>query len=184
MKYIQPLVFALLLSACSVKYDTYALIATQNKQIYNLQKAIENLSNSVNKEEAQKVAELSFVYSLELANKYELVSPPSFHNSLINMNLKERGLCYHFARDLVNELNKLDLETLELRRGVHNNKKFFEHSSVVVTSKNGAFEKGIVLDAWRDSGRLYWNYLKDDTQYDWKEYITVPLKEYFFITGP
>jgi len=171
MKYILPLVFALFFSACSVKYDTNAVVPTQNKKIFNLQKAIGNLSKDVNKEEAQKVAELSVVYSLELANQYELISPPYLHNTLINMNIKERGLCYHFARDLVKELKKQNLQTLDLRWAVHDTREDSEHNSVVVTSKNGSFEEGIVLDAWRDSGKLYWSYLKDDTHYDWKEDI-------------
>jgi len=80
-------------------------------------------------------------------------------------------LCYHFARDLVKKLKKQNLQTLDLRWAVHDARKNSEHNSVVITSKNGSFEEGIVLDAWRDSGRLYWSYLKDDTQYDWKEDI-------------
>jgi len=73
MKYILPLAFVLFFSACSVKYDTNTIVPTQNKKIRNLQKAIENLSKGVNKEEAQKISEISVVYSLKLANQYELV---------------------------------------------------------------------------------------------------------------
>jgi hypothetical protein len=171
MKYILFLTFLLFLSACSVNYDTNADSPFQNKKIYNLQKAIKNLSIYVNQEEAQKIAELSVIYSLKFANQYKLVTPPLFHNTLININLKDRGLCYHFARDLAKELKKQNLQTLDFRWAVHDKGKYFEHTSVVVTPKKGAFEEGIVLDAWRGSGRLYWNYLRDDTQYDWKEDI-------------
>jgi len=175
MKYILPLLLAIFFNACSVKYNTETMAqigtSSENKKIYNLQKAIENLSHDVNKKEAQTIAEISVLYSLELANRYELVFPPLFHNTLINMNVKERGLCYHFAQDLIKELKKQNLQTLELRWAVHDKKKYFEHSSVVVTAKNMSFEEGIVLDAWRDSGKLYWNYLKNDTRYNWKEDI-------------
>ena len=37
-----------------------------------------------------------------------------------------------------------------------------EHSSVVLTAPGQAFDQGIVLDAWRHSGRLYWGAVKAD----------------------
>lgn len=176
MKYIVPIILAVFFNACSIKYNTESFTQIQNngenKKIVNLQKAIENLSPEVNKDEAKKIAEISVGYSLELANRYDLVSPPLFHNALINMNLRERGFCYHFAQDLIKELKNQNLKTLELRWAVHDKHKYFEHSSVVVTAKNMPFEEGIVLDAWRGSGKLYWNYVKNDTRYTWKEEIS------------
>ncbi|HOC52079.1 MAG TPA: hypothetical protein PKI07_13410, partial [Verrucomicrobiota bacterium] len=43
-----------------------------------------------------------------------------------------------------------------------------EHSSVVLTAPGQPFEQGIVLDAWRRSGRLYWSGVKED-KYPWIE---------------
>jgi len=40
----------------------------------------------------------------------------------------------------------------------------------VVTAKGQPFEQGIVLDAWRYQGRLFWSPLrKDPEHYEWKE---------------
>jgi hypothetical protein len=46
----------------------------------------------------------------------------------------------------------------------------FTHSTVVVTARNQPFEKGLVLDPWRNSGRLYWIPVKAD-RYPWEKEI-------------
>jgi hypothetical protein len=38
----------------------------------------------------------------------------------------------------------------------------------VVTAKGKDFFEGIVLDPWRDSGRLYWISVKED-KYHWEK---------------
>jgi hypothetical protein len=43
-----------------------------------------------------------------------------------------------------------------------------EHNSVVITATGQAFENGMVLDPWRNSGNLYWDLIKMDT-YPWQE---------------
>src|SRR5437899_9510127 len=39
-------------------------------------------------------------------------------------------------------------------------------SCLVVTAHNQPFEDGIVLDGWRNAGRLFWCALKKDSEYD------------------
>jgi hypothetical protein len=43
-----------------------------------------------------------------------------------------------------------------------------EHNSVVVTAKGQPFQQGLVLDAWRHSGRLHWTPVIAD-RYPWEE---------------
>ena len=57
----------------------------------------------------------AITYSKYLANEYELVSPPLFHNTfLVNYNMKEKGLCHHFAKDLLAYLNRKNTKALNL----------------------------------------------------------------------
>ena len=119
--------------------------------------------------EAGRVAETAIQYSAYLAEKYEVVRPAVLHNVLIRLGLKNRGLCYHWTEDLLKKLQSLDLRTYQLYWGVaHQGSELREHNSVVISRKGQAFEEGMVLDPWRNSGDLYWALVKTD-RYPWKE---------------
>ena len=46
-------------------------------------------------EESLKLARAALKGSKELSRRYKAFRPAWFHNTLINMNIKERGLCCH-----------------------------------------------------------------------------------------
>ena len=54
--------------------------------IQNIQCTIVKLSTSIDSNEANNIATISFKYPLDLAKQYDLVRPALFHNTLINMN--------------------------------------------------------------------------------------------------
>lgn len=128
-----------------------------------------SLSPTVSPPEAQQIETTAQNTSQRLVSEYRLAKPPWFHNLLVNLGLRERGLCYQFAEDLAADLKKLDLATLELRWGISRPGKWREHNVIVVTATNQPFEEGIVLDAWRNSGRLYWTPVKSDRRHKWEE---------------
>jgi hypothetical protein len=129
---------------------------------------LRGLSPSVDAQEATLTADTACAYSLELARQYRVVRPAIFHNVLVNIGVRQRGLCFQWADDLSARLETLQLRTLSIRRGVARLETRREHSSVVLTAPGQAFDQGIVLDAWRHSGRLYWGVVKED-KYPWIE---------------
>ena len=174
MKYFVGFFIIILFNACSVKYDinTQSKIKYEDKNNINkLQIAIENLSFDIDKFEAKKVASIAVLYSKFLANKYNLVKPPLYHNTLVQMGFKSRGLCFHFAEDLIIELNKQEFKTITLHWVVHAKTQYWEHSSIVVSAKGKSMKNGIILDAWRNSGEVYWDNFLNDTRYIWIEDI-------------
>lgn len=173
------LIFILILSTgCSVKYEKNASFEDQQKsKIYDLTQALISLNPSVLKKEAQHAASIAVLYPLDLTQKYELTSPPLWHNSLINMQIKQRGLCYHFAEDLAYKLKLQRFKSLKIRWADHKNGQYWEHNALVITAWNQPFKQGILFDAWRDSGKLFWDFVKNDTQYDWVE--NLPKGRYF-----
>jgi hypothetical protein len=107
MQYFMVLIVLIFTTGCSVKYEQNAdFKQTQAKNIYALTSQIKALDSSIDLKEAQRAATISILYPLSLAKSYELTSPPLWHNSLINMNIKQRGFCYHFAQDLAHMLKK------------------------------------------------------------------------------
>lgn len=128
----------------------------------NLAQAICGLDSSINRDEAAQCAKLALETSIELALEYRAVSPALLQNVLVNSQLRPRGLCFQWADDLDAALAKPGFKTLRIRRAVAFLGKSREHSALVVTALNQPFDQGILLDAWRRSGNLFWCPLRDD----------------------
>jgi len=134
-----------------------------------LRNDLADLNRQANMQEARQVAETAITYSSDLAEKYNLVRPAILHNVFVRIGLKDRGLCYHWTEDLMKQLQLLDLKTYQLYWGVaYRGSELREHNSVVITARGEAFEKGMILDPWRNSGDLYWALIQTDT-YPWVE---------------
>ena len=99
---------------------------------------------------------------------YRVFGPPQFHNFLVNTGIRKRGLCFQWAEDLLAQLDRLRVTTLELHWGEARADTLREHNCVVVTAKGQPFRTGIILDCWRHAGRLYWAELVSD-HYPWIE---------------
>lgn len=141
--------------------------------------ALENdlvaLNHGSARSEARKLAETALQTSAFLTEEYELVRPPLLHNIFVKMGLRDRGLCYQWTEDLMSHLMALELKDYQLRWAVaHRGSDLREHNTVVVTANGQPFEDGLVLDPWRNSGKLYWVVVKKDT-YPWEE---LPKKEW------
>jgi hypothetical protein len=124
------------------------------------------LSPTVRVDEAERLALCAY----KTSRRYRVVFPPALNNILVNTGGRKRGLCYQWTEDLMRELDALKLETLELHWGEAFARTFSENNGVVVTAKGQPFAQGIVLDAWRYQGRLYWGPVRKDPEgYPWKE---------------
>ena len=156
----------LALTDCAL--PTNVQTAGANRKATALGNQLAALSPHVGAGEAKQVADCAYVTSRQLARDYRVIGPPPFHNFLVNIGMRERGLCFQWARDLFAKLNEIPLHTLELHWGAARAGTWREHNCVVVTAKGQPFEKGIVLDAWRHSGRLFWSPVRAD-HYPWKE---------------
>jgi hypothetical protein len=149
--------------------DSDQAIQTSHEQIATLQNDLSALNGHTDVVEAGEVAQTAIQYSAYLAEEYELVRPPVFHNVLVRMGLKDRGLCHHWTADLMKELQQLELKSFQLYWGVaHRGSELREHNTVVIAARGQEFEDGLVLDPWRNSGELYWISVKDD-RYPWRK---------------
>ena len=160
----------LLFNACAINNQN---INSKPKDIHlnkinELRKEIISLSNKIDKEEARRVSTEAIIYSKHLANEYKIVKPALFHNTLINLNLKEKGYCYHYANDLMEHLKEKEFKSFYFIRAVSNKGEYFEHSSLVLTRDDISFNNSIVLDAWRNAGELFFSKVKDDKKYEWE----------------
>lgn len=182
LRYITALCLLIVMSGCAKakvyypgngSFDATTSGSQDDARIYRdkvkqLEQLLLALSETVDKTEAMMVAETAVRESAVLAEEYQLVRPAVAHNLLVALGIKDRGLCYHWTEDLVKRLQKLDLKSLQLYWGVaHRGSELREHNCVVVTAKGQGFFKGIVLDPWRNSGKLFWARVTKDS-YPWK----------------
>ncbi len=144
----------------------------QQEKIEALEKAILSLADNIDPQEAQFVAYEGIAYPMVLANQYDLVSSPLWQNVLVNYGYREAGLCWQWTRDMGKQLGKKPLKTLSFHHAVaFRGNPWKEHNTLVVTAKGEQVKTGIVLDPWRHSGILYWNFVPKDTQYPWVLFV-------------
>jgi hypothetical protein len=138
-------------------------------RVASLQQELAGLSSGTEPEEARLLAQTAIAYSRALAERYRVVPPALFHNLLIQMGIRERGLCYHWTEDLMRHLQSLALKSYRLHWGVaFKGSDLREHNSVVITARDHSFADGLVLDPWRNSGNLHWVAVRKDS-YPWQE---------------
>lgn len=118
--------------------------------------------------EAEAIAATAIRGFNELREEYEMVRPAIFHNMLVNMGIKEEGLCWQWARGLTKRLMKLDLKTFDLLWATARGGTMREHNTIVLVSHGKDLSEGLFLDGWKNSGKPFWMRVKDDKKHPWK----------------
>lgn len=164
---LQILGLCLALAACGVAPEKRASATTL--EITQLAQEIRALGEGVDPAEAERAARIAYQHTRELAIQYQIVDPPLVHNTKVNMGLKPRGLCWHWAEDMEKRLKAENFETLVLYRAIANadNPYRIDHSTAIIAAKGEGMYEGIVLDPWRKGGYLFWDEVRDDTRYEW-----------------
>ncbi|RPJ74350.1 MAG: hypothetical protein EHM15_05495 [Desulfobacteraceae bacterium] len=162
------LALSILFSGCAASHRSLSTGETEiSSKIAALQDSLTGLKPHPDPDEARRVAETAVTHSLRLADAYRVVPPARWHNVLIQVGIRERGLCFHWTEDLMQRLQALGLSSFDLHWGVaHRGSDLREHNSVVITAAGQPFEAGLVLDPWRNSGDLFWTRVDRDA-YPW-----------------
>ena len=158
---IRRLVFIITLAVC-----VGTAWARDERSIKDLGKALAALAPDVDPGEAELLSVTAHTTSRSLAREYRIVLNPEFQNFLINIGLRQRGYCAHFARDIGTRLKTLGLKTLVLHWGAAYAGTSGEDNCLVVTARNQPFQDGIILDGWRRAGRLFWCTVREDHEYE------------------
>lgn len=129
------------------------------------------LSPSVTAQDAATLAREAHAYPMHLANVWKITSPPLLNNLRRNNDEAEYGLCIDWTYAMRQRMRGLGLASFDWYWGIANEgSDLFEHSSLVATAKGAPFTQGVVLDPWRNSGKLYWAKIGTDPKYEWGPY--------------
>jgi len=171
------------LTACAVRYDNVAFDnntkrtiltredAKTRQEINNLTSALMTLGPNVDVAEARLLAHEAIAYPRVLANQYNLVGPPYWHNVLVNYGYRDNGLCWQWTRDMARHIQARNWKSFDFFHGNANRRRYNEHSTLVVSYKGQGVREGIILDPWRHSGTLYWVKAAKDPKYYWTRFI-------------
>ena len=94
------------------------------------------------------------------------------HNVKVNLGMKPRGLCKHWAQDMEKRLKAEEFETLTIHRAI-GALVGVDHSTAIISRKGDGMYDGIVVDPWREGGSLTWIHTREDTQWGWKPQFEV-----------
>jgi hypothetical protein len=143
--------------------------ARDEKSIIGFQKAIFSLATDIDPHEAELISVTAHTTARALARQYRVIGPSVFQNFLIHIGARQRGFCFHYARDIGTRLKELRPRTLVLHWGAAGAGTRLEHNCIVVTARGQPFRDGYIIDGWRNAGRLCWWPVKKDNSYNWKE---------------
>ena len=142
-----------------------AVCAKDEKSIKKLRDAFVALAPDVDPGEAELVSVTAHTTSRRLAREYGVSWTAGWQNFMIHLGKRERGYCGHYTRDIGERLKELRLKTLVLYWGAAYPGTTAENNALVVTARNQPFEKGIVMDGWRNAGKLFWCPVNMDIRY-------------------
>jgi hypothetical protein len=148
----------------------HATTATDERSIKGLSKALAGLAHDVDPAEAELLSVTAHTKARSLKRDYRVVLNPEFTVFLVNIGMRKRGWCGHWAQDIGARLKELDLKTLVLHWGVAYDHTSSENNCLVVTARNQPFQDGIILDGWRRAGRLFWCPVIKDDEYEMEQH--------------
>lgn len=149
-----------------------AVPSISQQKVIQLSVLFGSLDKTISQEEAMRLSQDIFSKTQLLSKEFKLTSPPLWHNFLVNAGIREKGLCYHWSDALYAYLSKKHYNSFEFHQmGSDIGEYFFEHNVLVVISKGGKVEEGIIIDPWRNSGNIYFSKVSEDTRYKWKHRI-------------
>ena len=129
-----------------------------------------SLSPSVDIKESKLLSKGVIQHSVKLSDSYNITTSSLYHNFLVNIGIKKRGLCWHFAYDMLSYVKKQNFKSFKYFIGGANIGSYWsEHNTLIVTCAKCSFDEGIVLDPWRDPRNLYFSKINSDKKYKWKQ---------------
>lgn len=98
----------------------------------------------------------------QLQKSYKINSFPIVHNLFIDIGLKKRGACKHWAEDLLKKIESVDHPHFTSFWGEAHPGNILEHNVAVIAPWGASFDEGILIDPWRTAGKPFWIPVKKD----------------------
>lgn len=127
---------------------------------------LQTLDKRLDTKRAQLISQNILSTSKEIKEEFDPLPLPWFNNFLVNVGLKEKGLCWEYRDALLLKL-KPKVVPFTLLPVVANRDRPNEHNAVVIASRDTRFQDTLLIDLWRKSGEPYIVKVGDDKKYKW-----------------
>jgi len=156
----------LLLSGCA-----HAPKPRERTDVRGLMQLLLAVNKEVPKEEAKRLAADIIQTSAGLEKAFGREGNPYWHNFLVNIGIKQKGLCYHYSDGLYRHLTAgHDYPHFAFHLiGAHIGEYWREHNALAVSVPGKPVLEGIVVDPWRCRGTVYASKIAEDKAYQWQQ---------------
>ncbi len=162
----------LLITGCAHRPDSSS---EQQQRTQQLSQALQQLAPDSTPQAAHTLAKIAVETASRLRTDYDVALAPWLHNIEVNSGIKTRGLCFHYAKDLSAALQPALAPYWQMYRVQARPKQLLEHNAIVLVGRGQPWQSGIVLDAWRNAGVLYFGPVLLD-KYPWQLKQSSPLQ--------
>lgn len=162
--YFFLLIFTLLSNGCAHRTEDFS---EKTQRTNNLSAILQQLAPNSTPQAAQHLAQVAVNTASQLRENYDVTLAPWLHNIEVNSGIKQRGLCYQYAKDLAAAVQPALAPYWQMYRVQARPKQLLEHNAIVIVGNGQPWQSGIVLDAWRNAGVLYFGTVTKD-QYPWQ----------------
>lgn len=136
------------------------------KQDEFLSQKLISLDKSINKKRASEISYKILKASKDIKDEFQPISYPWINNTLVNLGIKQKGLCWEWRDEFYNHLEG-KIEPFDMQKVVANKGMLNEHNAIVLISKSSNIQNSILIDLWRFSGTPHIVTAKDDDSYIW-----------------
>lgn len=105
-----------------------------------------------------------------LKKSYKMIFMPVVHNMIMDVGIRKRGACKHWAEDLLTFMQPMQRRFFQVTWGQANPRKLTEHNVAVLFPVGSDFDKGLIIDPWRTGGKPFWVRVTKDKHYKWKQW--------------
>lgn len=105
-----------------------------------------------------------------LRKKYKSFFIPIVHNMMLDVGIRKRGACKHWAEDLLEHLHTVERRFFSITWGESHPGEFTEHNVAVLIPRGRKFEDGLLFDPWRTSGSPFWVQVTEDKHFRWTQW--------------
>lgn len=162
--FFKLLLFSFFLLGCVGNEPT-----VKEENILKLSQLLDTLNTQGSSLETMQLSRDIAYQTKRLSKAFDMTSPPQYHNFLVNIKVKEKGLCYHWSDALHEYFSKQNYPSFEFHLvGANIGEYWTEHNSLVIVAKGMQIKDGIIIDPWRNGGKLYFSRVTQDTEYLWK----------------
>jgi len=141
----------------------------EENNVVKLSTFLHTLNPDISSSETMQLSRDIFAKTAKLKKEFEMTSPPQYHNFLVNIGIKKKGLCFHWSDALYSYFTAQNYPSFEFHLvGANIGEYWSEHNSLVIVAKGMPIEEGIIIDPWRNGGKLYFSKVKEDKKYIWK----------------